>query len=70
MRVNKIEKRFDVLQGFAEELGIQYNGAQMAYAHRIRDHLIAEAKQVRDMFPDASAHSAVDTIIDRLKRLS
>lgn len=70
MRVNRVERNNDVLQKFAEELGIQWTGAQMEFAYKIKRHLIAEIKGSINCGENKAAQSMLDDVAARIERLS
>jgi hypothetical protein len=72
MRVSKIEHRFDVLEKFALESGIEYTGAVNKFAMKIKRHLIQEIrnKSATHVGVSSSPTAVVEDVIEILERLS
>jgi len=72
MRINKIERRFDVLEKFAEESHIEYTGNVNSFAMKIKQHLIKEIriKTAAYVGTNSSPKAVVEDVIEILERLS
>jgi len=69
MKIQKIEKRFDVAEKFANELGLEYTGLQRQFVAKIREHLLQQAAQVRSMTDNKTWVDAMNTMSQRIDLL-
>ena len=72
MRIHKIERKFDVLEKFAEESGVEYTGKVASFAMKIKRHLHDQMRVRAATYTEANttAKAAVDDILDIIDRLA